>query len=219
MMRVFACFAVTLDGKIGSSAYPDDRIGSEADLTHLLTVRNQADTILYGGETFRQYPALRKGNQQTIPPKQCLLTRTFNMPTDAPLFTNAVKQPTPTPILIASPTPPNDEIKAQYPTHLQWFTTKEENPIPTVLGKLRDEGSENVMIEGGGHIFHLALQAQAVHELYLTICPLLLGGNENPMLVTGEGFRVGQAPRTEVLYREWKGDELYLHLKILYPNA
>jgi len=215
-MRIIACFASTLDGKIGSAHNLRDRVGTRADLAHLLNVRNQADAILCGGETFRQHPAIRKGSQQEKAPLQCILTKRFDLPPEASLFTNSVQHDPPVPILVFSPTEAPQALKAQYPPHLEWIVTGEENPAPVVLRTLEWKGIQTLMVEGGGHIMNLFLQAKAVQELYLTVCPLLLGGQNDPALVTGHGFTVAEAPRTEVLGAEWKGQELYLHLKINY---
>jgi 5-amino-6-(5-phosphoribosylamino)uracil reductase len=217
-MRIIACFAATLDGKIGSAANMRDRVGSRADLAHLLAVRNQADALLYGGETFRQHPLLRKGSGQARAPLQCLLTRTFNLPPEASLFRDSVQADPPAPIIIASPEPASPDVRARYPRHIDWLTAGTGNPVPLVLEYLRGCGVETLLIEGGGQLMHLCLEARAVQELYLTVCPLLLGGRDDPTLVTGPGFRVADAPRTEVLSAEWREGELYLHLKLRYPG-
>lgn len=218
MMRIIACFAATLDGRIGSATNLHDRIGTAADLAHLLTVRNQADAILCGGETFRQHATVRKGSEQEKAPLQCILTQSFNLPPEAKLFQDSVKTKPAVPILIFSPTPAPNAIKPHYPAQTEWLTTDAENPVPFILQTLAAKGVKTLMVEGGGHIMNMFLQAQAIHELYLTVCPLLLGGKNDPGLVTGQGFRVVDAPRTEVLSFEWKGQELYLHLKVTYPQ-
>lgn len=218
-MRIIACFAATLDGRIGSATNLHDRIGTAADLEHLLTVRNQADAILCGGETFRQHSTVRKGNQQAKAPLQCILTKAFNLPPEAKLFQDSVKTEPPVPILVFSPEAAPNTIKPKYPPQTEWLTTDSENPVPFILNTLAAKGVQTLMVEGGGHIMNMFLQAQAVHELYLTVCPLLLGGKNDPGLVTGAGFRVAEAPRTEVLSSEWKGQELYLHLKLHYPES
>lgn len=231
MMRIIACFAATLDGRIGSATNLHDRIGTAADLAHLLTVRNQADAILCGGETFRQHATLRKGNRQAKAPLQCILTKAFNLPPEARLFQDSVKSDPAVPILIFSPEPAPNAIKPHYPAQTEWFTMGAEqgaeqgaengadNPVPFILRTLAAKGVQTLMVEGGGHIMNLFLQAQAIQELYLTVCPLLLGGKHDPGLVTGDGFRVADAPRTEVLSAEWQGQELYLHLKVNYPSS
>jgi 5-amino-6-(5-phosphoribosylamino)uracil reductase len=217
-MRIIACLAATLDGRIGSATNLKDRIGTPADLEHLLTVRNQADAILCGGETFRQHAALRKGNQQERPPIQCILTQRFALPPEAKLFQQAQASDPPVPVLIVSPQPAPPEIQSQYPNHVEWLDTGASHPVPFILKTLADKGVQTLMVEGGGHIMNLFLQAQAIHELYLTVCPLLLGGQSDPGLVTGLGFPVALAPRTEVVQADWRGQELYLHLKLQYPQ-
>jgi 5-amino-6-(5-phosphoribosylamino)uracil reductase len=218
-MRIIACFAATLDGRIASATNLKDRIGTSADLAHLLTVRNQADAILCGGETFRQHPSVRMGNQQETAPLQCLLTQSFHLPPQAKLFQDSQKSNPQVPVLIFSPQVASGDIKSRYPAHMEWLTTDAENPVPLILDLLESRGVKTLMVEGGGHIMNLFLQAKAIDELYLTLCPLLLGGRNDPGLVTGAGFRVTEAPCTEVLSSEWKGQELYLHLKVNYPQS
>lgn len=218
-MRIIACFAATLDGRIASATNLRDRIGTTADLEHLLTVRNQADAILCGGETFRQHANLRKGNQQANAPVQCILTQTFNLPPEAKLFQDSLRSDPPVSVLVFSPQAAPAELKANYPAHIEWLHTGSDDPVSYILKTLRTKGVKTLMVEGGGHVMNMFLQAKAINELYLTVCPLLLGGKDDPGLVTGSGFRVAEAPRTEVLSSEWKGQELYLRLKVSYPES
>jgi 5-amino-6-(5-phosphoribosylamino)uracil reductase len=213
-MRTFACLATTLDGKIASSKAPKERFGSKTDLAHLLNTRNQADAILSGGETFRQFSGVRKGNASDRIPVQCILTRHFQLPPDASLFQKAKDNAIS--IIIFSPNPPAETIRKQYPEQVEWVSTG-DNPVSAILETLRGHGVNTLSIEGGGQVVHSFLEAQALQELYLTICPVLLGGKEDPSLMSGTGFTVAEAPRTEILSSEWKDQELYLHLKIHYP--
>lgn len=215
-MRTFACLAVTLDGKIASAKNPRDRFGSKADLAHLLNTRNQADAILSGGETFRQFSGVRRASQSEQTPIQCILTRSFHLPPDASLFRKA--RVSPIPIIIFSPQPPSEEIHSQYPDCIDWVSIGEDNPAEVILKTLRAKGVQTLSIEGGGQVVHLFLKSHALQEMYLTLCPVLLGGKNDPALVSGEGFSVAEAPRTEVISAEWKEQELYLHLKILYTG-
>ena len=218
-MRVIACLATTLDGKIASAHNLRERFGSAADLTHLLTVRNQADAILCGGETFRQHMGLRKGNAQNRPPMQVVLTRRFDLPPEAGLFQKSGQYDPPVPILIVSPEEAPLEVKQRYPAHVEWLTAGSGNPVPELLAVLRKKGIQTLSVEGGGHIVNLFLQAGAIDEFYLTLCPLFLGGQQDSALVSGPGFTIAQAPRTEVISSEWQGQELYLHLKVYYPSG
>lgn len=218
-MKVIACFASTLDGKIGSASSPQDRVGSCADLTHLLAIRNQANAILCGGETFRQHANIRKGSTSAQAPLQCIMTRRFDLPPDASLFHNSTQSEPHVPILIISPEPAPEAVRRLYPAHVEWLSTGSESAVQTVLEALRQRNIQTLMVEGGGHIMNLFLKDKAIHELYLTLCPLLLGGTDNPSLLTGQGFTVGTAPRTQVIHSEWTEQELYLHLKLHYPDG
>jgi 5-amino-6-(5-phosphoribosylamino)uracil reductase len=191
-MRTFACLAVTLDGKIASAKNPRDRFGSKADLEHLLNTRNQADAILSGGETFRQFSGVRKGSQAGRIPIQCILTRRFQLPPEASLFQKAKTNPLP--IIIFSPQPPDAEIRSQYPDCIEWVSFGKDDPAEVILETLRAKGVKTLSIEGGGQVVHLFLKSRALQEMYLTLCPVLLGGKDDPAL------------------------ELYLHLKIHYTD-
>lgn len=216
-MRVFACLAATLDGKIASQRFPKERFGSQTDLEHLLNTRNQADAILSGGETFRQFASVRRGTNNKRVPIQCIVTRQFNLDPNANLFKKMQDDPS-IQVLVFSPEPASDEIKSRYPKQVEWITTG-VNSVSTVLETLKHKGVKTLSIEGGGQIVHLFLKAQALQEFYLTLCPLFLGGTTDPALVAGEGFRIVDAPRTQVLSADWKEQELYLHLKIDYPEG
>ena len=216
-MRVFACLAVTLDGKIASRRSPKTRVGSSADLSHLLTVRNQADAILCGGETFRQFPGVRKGDQPHHRPIQCILTRRFQIPPDAALFHKASAANLP--VIIFSPEPAPAAIRANYPPWVKWIATSEHRPPSAIISVLRDQGVQTLSVEGGGQVVSLFLKEQALQEVYLTLCPMSLGGDDNPSLLAGVGFGIEDAPRTEVRSCEWKGQELYLHLDVRYTGS
>ena len=218
-MRIFACLATTLDGKIASAQNMRQRFGSAADLTHLLTVRNQADAILCGGETFRQHMAIRKGNAQLTPPLQVVMTQQFKLPPEASLFQHSTQHTPPVPILIVSPEEAPLALRQRYPAHVEWLATGEGNPVPVILKALAAKNITTLSVEGGGQIVSLFLAVQALDEFYLTLCPLFLGGENDPSLVSGPGFSIPQAPRTEVLSAEWREQELYLHLKLEYPEV
>lgn len=216
-MRTFACLAATLDGKIASAKAPKERFGSKADLEHFLNTRIQADAILSGGETFRQFSGVRKASDSAHTPIQCILTRSVNLPPDASLFKKAETDLIP--IIIFSPDRVPDEQRAHYPQGVSWVEVGTENPAARILETLVQRGVRTLSIEGGGLVVHQFLKEQLLQEMYLTLCPLFLGGQADPSLVSGEGFSIAQAPRTEMLSAEWKGQELYLHLKVLYSPS
>ncbi|MEM0950743.1 MAG: RibD family protein [Cyanobacteria bacterium P01_H01_bin.74] len=216
-MKIIACLASTLDGKIASHHEPEKRFGSTSDLTHLLSVRNQADAILVGGETFRQYSRLRVGSLENRPvPVQCILSKRLHLSPRAGLFQSSDAAGK---TVIFTPTLPNETIKALYPEHLCWEKIEEEDAVVQIADYLKQQGIQTLLVEGGGMVLAQFLKAKLLDELYLTVCPLFLGGNNDPGLVAFEGFLVNQAPRTEIISKHWIASELYLHLKLVYDDS
>ena len=50
-----------------------------------------------------------------------------------------------------------------------------------------------------------------IDELWLTVCPLILGGSNSPTPVTGMGFTPSQAKRLQLLEVKQVEAELFLH--------
>jgi 5-amino-6-(5-phosphoribosylamino)uracil reductase len=83
--------------------------------------------------------------------------------------------------------------------------------IPALLSWLATErGASTVLCEGGGGINASFFAARAVDELYLTLCPRLLGGATAPTLVAGLGFPPETIPDPTLASVEHIGDELFL---------
>lgn len=224
-MRVIACFASSLDGRISPAedggAYV--RISSDEDIRHLKAVRQQADAVLMGGRTFRAYPKPHRRLDGTPVPWHGIWTRGGEaclqaIPPDSPLFTH-------TPALavqIFSPLPVPETVQAAYPTSVGWTVLPSEaaaGSVSTILDTFAQNGVQTLLVEGGGEVLAQFLNAQAVQELYLTLCPVLLGGQAAP-LVGGQAawHGVESAPRTHLLSQKRLGEELFLHLAIQYSN-
>ena len=82
---------------------------------------------------------------------------------------------------------------------------------PAALAHLRARwGIKRLLCEGGGELNDALFRAGLVHELHLTICPLLLGGRLAPTLADGVGFpRLIDAAQFHLVRRRRVGDELY----------
>lgn len=218
-MKVIACFATSWDGKIGppeTSHYV--RLSSDEDIHHLKTLRDQADALLFGGETFRAYPKAHTGLDKELGgksklPLHCILTRRFDLPPEAPYFQNNP----PVPTLVCAPEEAPDSLKSHYPSQVEWLATGSEKPIRLILDHLASRGVQTVLLEGGGQIFNACLREHAVDELYLTLCPLLIGGNMNtPALLGSLNLPANETVRLQLLSVKPVADELFLHAKLHY---
>ncbi|MBY0403143.1 MAG: RibD family protein [Cyanobacteria bacterium] len=233
-MKVIACFASSLDGKIGFPPLPEDasenppnnipgytRISSDNDINHLKKVRDQADAILMGGKTFRAYPKIHLGtNPKKLLPHGILtygFSPTHSIPPTSPIFTGSPGSKIPATHIFTYSSPP-EEIAALYPQQVTWHCLKEGPPsqtLPEILKIFEAQGVKTLLVEGGGEILDLCLRAQCLDELYLTLCPLFIGGAQAPGLLGGVGFSdLASAPKTQILSQETMGNEVYFHLKL-----
>jgi len=213
-MKVLTNTAITVDGKIGSARYDHVAIGTPVDRQYMSVLRARADAVLVGGRTFRNWPLPLVPDPAALaalaasgfpdaahPPLEgrawwnVVLTRTLDVPKTGRFYEDPRVRP-----LFFSATPgdvPKGEVIVGDVT------------IPGVLAALAARGVETLLVEGGGDMIALFLAADAVDEIYVTVCPLVLGGRAAPTVVDGEGFPFDAAPRLALAHVNRVGDELY----------
>ncbi len=80
--------------------------------------------------------------------------------------------------------------------------------------QLETLGIKRLAILGGGKLVASVLAAGLIDELWLTVCPLILGGADAPTPVEGKGFLAGLAPKLELLAVKQVGGEVFLHYRV-----
>ena len=80
--------------------------------------------------------------------------------------------------------------------------------------QLETLGIKRLAILGGGKLVASVLAAGLIDELWLTVCPLILGGVDAPTPVEGKGFLAGLAPKLELLAVKQVGGEVFLHYRV-----
>jgi len=77
----------------------------------------------------------------------------------------------------------------------------------------------SLLCEGGGEVNGALFEAGLVNELYLTICPIILGGRKSPTPVDGHGVAaLSDAVNMIVQRMKRVGDELFLSCRV-YPKT
>ena len=79
--------------------------------------------------------------------------------------------------------------------------------------QLETLGIKHLAILGGGKLVASVLAAGLIDELWLTVCPLILGGVDAPTPVEGKGFLADFAPKLELLAVKQVGGEVFLHYR------
>ncbi len=209
-MRIYACMASSLDGKIGPAN--TDRfvaIGSRYDMENLISLRDDADGILFGASTFRAWPKVHRGNNPTRDAHHFIMSRSLDLDFEAELF-----QFPEIPITIFSGSE-NKASRAALPDHVDIVSIPDQpGQIDKILDHVAKCGVESLLIEGGGHVLQKFISSQSLDELYLTLVPIVIGDEKAPDLLGGQGFI--EKPKINLLSSKQVGDETFLHLGLTY---
>jgi riboflavin biosynthesis pyrimidine reductase len=180
---LFMNFVESADGRAtrdGSSR----ELGSDADLQMLLALRTIADAVLVGPGTIRVegYGRLvgnperrerRSAAGHAADPPLVMFSRSFDVPWEASVF-DAPEQP----VLIytaAHGEPPDVAAPVEVVT-IDPYSSK------AALADLRRRGVRALLSEGGPTLFRGLLEQGLVDELFLTLSPELVGGDERRVI-------------------------------------
>lgn len=213
---------MSLDGKIADAQRGAARFSSAADLAHLEERVAAADGVLFGGGTLRAYGttlsvrrpdllAQRRQRQQTDQPVQIVWSPSGNLDPTFRYF----QQPVPRGLITTASGAhhwretglfehiwPVPEAKTQ-PWDWRW-----------ILTKLKAAGIHHLALLGGGRLTAELLSYHCVQDIFMTVCPLILGGATAPTPVDGAGFLVAVAPRLQLLSHRAVAGEVFLHYRV-----
>lgn len=213
--------AMSVDGKIADVRRSPARFGSLADKAHLERQMAAADAILFGADTLRAY-----GTTLTVSHPQLLEQRT-----------DLSKSPQPVHIVVTQSGNLNPEIRFFKQPVKRWLLTTTagalfwqhrpefeqilifETPtgsidIITASQHLTTVGITRLAVLGGGTLIASMLELNLIDELWLTVCPLILGGATAPTPVDGTGFLAPFAPKLQLLEVETIEQEVFLHYRL-----
>ncbi len=213
--------AMSADGKIADTARSPARFSSPADKDHLEEQVAAADAVLFGAGTLRAYGStirvlkpqlIQQRYQQLLPPQpvQIVVSPSGNIDRQLRFF----QQPVPRYLLTTNQGAKHWQNQSQFDQIIIGETsTQSQINWLNALEKLSAMGLKRLAVLGGGEIVAALLAADLIDELWLTVCPLLLGGNNAPTPVGGEGFREAIAPRLELLSVKVIASEVFLHYR------
>jgi 5-amino-6-(5-phosphoribosylamino)uracil reductase len=194
-------FIATADGRATWSG-KSGGLGGPADKEIFARLRCSVDAILAGSQTVRveRYGRLVDDPQRRADrvrqglepdPTAVLITRTGDLPLEAPLFADPAQ-----PIIAYGPL-----TMADPPGEAPVTVVRMEEVDPrAIAADLRDRGIRSVMCEGGPTLFSGLVRARVVDEMFLTISPSLAGGGGAPTITTGMPLEELQQLRIESIH-------------------
>jgi len=222
--HVTAVLAMSIDGKISDSARRPARFPSEQDQHHLQTRVAEADATLFGAGTLRAYgttltvsdPMLLAQRQQQARPRQpiqIVCSASGQLDANYRFFT----QPIPRWLLTTPagaahwPQPSDETARQKFDRILPWLTPAVN--WPSILQQLEHQGIQRLLIMGGGQLVAALVEADIIDELWVTVCPLLIGGQTSPTPMDGPGLSLMKARHFHLLSAEPREDEVFLHYR------
>jgi len=213
-LRVFSNSAISLDGKLGPVNYDHVRLGTAEDLRRMSWLRSQADAVLVGGRTWRAWslPLIEQAGvvaqRRERPVINAVLTRSGAGARSGRYF----EHPGTRPIFLTGSEAVMESLPDGTPVH----RAPGEPTVAWALGLLEQRyGVRSLLVEGGGDLIAQLLAADLLHEINVTLCPLVLGGQGGPSLADGSGFTPASMPRLELLAHDVVGHEIYLRYRVL----
>ena len=213
--------AVSLDGKISTRDGVGPRFASEADGIRLREIRSHADAILIGARTIiaddptftehGKYKELRLQHGLALNPIKAVVSGSGSVPETAQMF-----QPNGAPALVFTTEriPPSRLAQLQQvaEVHCVGETTVNFRRVVEILGEVYQV--KQLLIEGGGQVNFDLFRAGLIDEIYLTLCPKIIGGRDVVTNVEGDGFDFLDIVDVELLDQRTVDSEIFLHYRV-----
>lgn len=219
-MHVLVNVAMTADGKIAPANRRFVPFGSKHDMELLLDLRARCDAVMSGARTVDLYPVnlgpgpkrfrerrLKRGLAEYN--LRIVVSGSGSLNPKAPIFE---KRFSPI-IVLTSERIPRHRLKRlqAVATEVKVFGQHEVDFVQAFKWLEREWDVKKLVCEGGGELNDGLLRAGLVHEVYVTICPLIFGGRNAPTLADGAGFgKLSSAFDLKLCSRRRRADELYL---------
>jgi 5-amino-6-(5-phosphoribosylamino)uracil reductase len=207
--------AMSADGKIADAYQSAARFASATDKMRLEKHLSRMDAALFGANTLRAYHtslAIRHPDFLAYRQQQGL-------------------SPQPIQIVCSSSGRLDPTMKFFQQPFLRWLITQSDKVAAwenrglferilvcgdwqSIFRQFTALGIKKLAILGGGELIASLLTEDLIDEIYLTICPLLLGGNKSATPLGGTGFLADYAKKLQLLSVETIEQEIFLHYRL-----
>lgn len=183
-MKILSNSAITLDGRLAVSSSEFVPPGSAADHRFMSELRNRVDAVLVGGNSFRctplpllPNPEHLEGPLRPLPYWNVVVSRGLELPTSGPYFDESrIRR-----LFFARA----GSDHAGFPAEVACPASGDPTPR-WMVDQLELRGVSSLLIEAGGDLIYQFLAAELIDELYVTLCPALLGKRGAPAIADGD---------------------------------
>ena len=192
--HVIISAAISIDGKIATTT-GDSKLSSADDLRRLHKLRSKVDAIIIGKNTLLcDDPLLTVRHVAGKNPIRVILDSKGQISVDSKILQTCFKVPT---IIAVSEKIPQANLQKlkKFPVDII-ITGQNSVNLKSLLKKLETKKIHRILVEGGSIVNWEFIKLGLFDELYITICPFLIGGENSVSLVGGSGFaKISKSPK------------------------
>jgi riboflavin-specific deaminase-like protein len=225
---VYLNVAPSADGKLAPANRHFVPFSSRRDQELLIELRTRCDAIIAGARTVdsvpvnlgpggKKYRALRIKNGLAEYNLRVVVSGSASLHPRAEIFQHRFS---PLILLVTERAPKSRLDRLRKLGAIIHVCGEKEVNFPAALRWLRREWNvTRLLCEGGGEINAALFAARLVDEIYLTLCPLILGGQHAPTMADGAGVEdLRDATRLKLKCSQRVGDELFLVYTVHHPR-
>lgn len=217
---VYLNVATTADGKLAPANRHFVPFSSQRDQDLLIKLRTRCDAVMAGARTIdsapvnlgpggKKYRALRLANGLAEYNIRIVVSGSASLNPKAEIFKHRFSPV----IIIVTERAPKTRVTRlrRLGAMVQAFGEKEVD-FTAALKWLREKWNiSRLLCEGGGEINSALFREGLVDEIYLTLCPMVLGGRNAPTMADGIGAeKLSDAARLKLKSEQRIGNELFL---------
>lgn len=195
-------------------------LGSPYDRMLMCWVRHAADAVVRGAGTVRANPAYPAVPEALVPvrlqkglseqPRAVIITNSCDLPAGAPLFTDGPHRP----IIVTSKQAPRERLAALEAladiVEAGEFHVEPRRALKVLRSRY---GIERVLLEGGPNLNYHFLRSRVVDELFWTVAPKMIGGDELTLVEGADVF--DPFVQLQLISAYAYKDELFLRYRVL----
>ena len=217
---VYVNVASTADGKLAPANRHFEPFSSERDQKLLLELRARADAVISGARTVdssavtlgpggARYRAQRRKNGLAEYNLRVVVSGSGSLDPEAEIFKHRFSPI----IILTTKRAPKARLKQlrALADDVAVFGKRELDFVAALRWLRSKWGVKRLLCEGGGELNDGLFRAGLVNEVYITLCPLILGGRDAPTAADGQGAReLADAIPLALKSMKRLGDELFL---------
>lgn len=213
-------YALSLDGKLSTEQRDPVRFTSRIDRGLMDEIRADADAVLIGAGTLRaedppvRIRAARRRNERrragkSPHPVSVILSRSMRLPRTGRFWEDEQVER-----IIATTQQAKDEQVLPFRELAEVVRAGRTTvDLHEFCRMLADRGIGRLLVEGGGEVNMAFWEAGLVDEVYMTLCPVVIGGRNAPTAADGRGFASDSFRTLRLIESRRVGQELFLRYR------